>query len=842
MESFFDDDKQVVPLITCDDGKYIVCESTLEWLETLGEFGVVACAGKYRTGKSFLLNRLASAPSNVGFGVGDSVQACTKGLWLYKKALEANGKKIVLIDTEGIDALDANDTHDVRIFTLALLLSSAFIYNSVGPIDETALQTLSLMTRVTENVKFDSGEDSSIKDLAPHMPKFYWVLRDFALKLTNKDNDEISQDEYLEQALQSSADPNKNSVREAIRNSFPNRSLVTLPRPSSSVDPSAQRMEDKLMSLSRSFVHGVDNLRERLFNELNIMRAEDSIISGKMYSVLCRHYAEIVQSDSVPVIKDSWSLIASVQARDTKDALIAECIHKLSLMKPKPKDILHEEMSDLKRSILDAFMKKAMKPVDMEVKKSLEETLQQLCENASRRLEINIAEIVSKSMDKVEPMIEKEPEKLSIILNDELATFTEEHEQNSDFVKAWMDAACDRALCRWIPRSLQSLCSDRDDKIEQLRISEEQRSEDSKLFNARNEELVRSQRTKHAELEQAIDSSSHMLSVERVENLRYQTEMIVFTAELRRMENIQSTLQRNEPEITEQINRQALELQDELSNVTIEAASLKAKLANESSNHEKSKRRCIDTNERLEKAMKMQTQLETNLRSGIEKLKQEQEEAYNRQKKEYDDRVSSMTLDLTRIQSQYEKESLLKKELMTEKKRLDDKMQQDTIANEKAIMNLRDLAQTYREQSDQAQNRVLEIHKSMIDDLRIRDERSRDQQSKYLKETADLQSRISDLVSENEEFKTNVSQLKRRISDLDSIEIECKKLKTAERENDIIVTQLRAENAELRTLNAEMQQERESLRKENMSMEGELALLRAEKQLNDARASMTTNK
>ena len=96
--SFFDDEKQVVPLITCTNGNYTVCEETLSWLESLGEFGVIACAGKYRTGKSFLLNRLASADSNIGFGVGDSVQACTKGLWLYKKVFEKNEKKIMTTD------------------------------------------------------------------------------------------------------------------------------------------------------------------------------------------------------------------------------------------------------------------------------------------------------------------------------------------------------------------------------------------------------------------------------------------------------------------------------------------------------------------------------------------------------------------------------------------------------------------------------------------------------------------------------------------------------------------------------------------------------------------------
>ena len=49
-----------------------------------------------------------------------------KGPKWYKKFFPGpNSTNIVFIDTEGIDALDANDTHDVRIFTLALLLSVA---------------------------------------------------------------------------------------------------------------------------------------------------------------------------------------------------------------------------------------------------------------------------------------------------------------------------------------------------------------------------------------------------------------------------------------------------------------------------------------------------------------------------------------------------------------------------------------------------------------------------------------------------------------------------------------------------------------------------------------------
>lgn len=43
------------------------------------KIGVIAVAGKYRTGKSFLLNRiLLDKKDDCGFGVGPTINPCTK--------------------------------------------------------------------------------------------------------------------------------------------------------------------------------------------------------------------------------------------------------------------------------------------------------------------------------------------------------------------------------------------------------------------------------------------------------------------------------------------------------------------------------------------------------------------------------------------------------------------------------------------------------------------------------------------------------------------------------------------------------------------------------------------
>ena len=108
-----------------------------------GPLGVCSVAGMYRTGKSYLLNRMLLDRSN-GFGVGPTINPCTKGLWIWARPVPGTSPdgeplSVLVIDTEGLGAFDESQNHDVRIFTLAILLSSYFVYNSMGAIDENSL-------------------------------------------------------------------------------------------------------------------------------------------------------------------------------------------------------------------------------------------------------------------------------------------------------------------------------------------------------------------------------------------------------------------------------------------------------------------------------------------------------------------------------------------------------------------------------------------------------------------------------------------------------------------------------------------------------------------------------
>uniref|UniRef100_A0A8C5RA80 GB1/RHD3-type G domain-containing protein n=1 Tax=Leptobrachium leishanense TaxID=445787 RepID=A0A8C5RA80_9ANUR len=101
---------------------------------------VVAIVGKYRTGKSYLMNKLAGKRN--GFALGATIQSKTKGIWMWclphpKKP----GYTLVLLDTEGLGDVEKGDsTNDAWIFSLAVLLSSTMVFNSVGTIDQNAME------------------------------------------------------------------------------------------------------------------------------------------------------------------------------------------------------------------------------------------------------------------------------------------------------------------------------------------------------------------------------------------------------------------------------------------------------------------------------------------------------------------------------------------------------------------------------------------------------------------------------------------------------------------------------------------------------------------------------
>ena len=298
-------------LIEIDDkGKCNLNKDALSIIETIEQpISAICVAGPYRTGKSFLLNRLIGRQD--GFKIGPTVQACTKGIWMWNKPIKTNDGYTILLDTEGLGSFNRDIQIDTKIFTIAMLFSSFFIYNTLNSIDEKALDTLSLVVNLSKYIHVKAKNPNMTEDLSEFsqlFPYFLWVIRDFSLKLLTTDR------QYLENALRPAeeVDENaqkKNEIRASITNYFKERDCITLVRPLG--DETELREIDyvKYEKLRQPFREKVEQLITKVYTRCRPKSINGIPLIGRMYAQMISKYIEQINSDSVPTIMTTWDQI-----------------------------------------------------------------------------------------------------------------------------------------------------------------------------------------------------------------------------------------------------------------------------------------------------------------------------------------------------------------------------------------------------------------------------------------------------------------------------------------------------------------------------------------------------
>jgi hypothetical protein len=326
-------DARTLPFIVYNNGQYELGAEAVQMIENINEpFAVIAVVGKYRTGKSFFLNRvlLNNEGTDPGFTVGSSIQACTKGLWVYSETVMCRDKfgkefRALIIDTEGISALDADSTHDTRVFSLALLLSSYFIYNSTGAIDEEAINNLSLVVKVSDHLRLSAASEELSGGAAPdYFPSFLWIVRDFTLRLLNSEGCAITETQYLEDALRITGSPteDKNRVRECLLRFFPTRDCRTMVRPIEDERKLQELDTCPNSELRPCFMDQVIDIRKHVLSHAAPKSISGHAMSGKLFIRMCDSYTKAINRGAAPAIKNTWLLLSESQCRSAMDEAI----------------------------------------------------------------------------------------------------------------------------------------------------------------------------------------------------------------------------------------------------------------------------------------------------------------------------------------------------------------------------------------------------------------------------------------------------------------------------------------------------------------------------------------
>ena len=293
------------------------------------QIGIVSLVGKYRTGKSFLLNRvLIDKKSLKGFDVGPTIKPCTKGIWLWSSPLMITNKSSAtpfpayLIDTEGLGAYDEEINHDSKIFLIAILISSLFIYNSFGTIDEVALNNLSLILNLSKSLKLRNNsnvlnsKESDDKEMAKYFPSLLWLLRDFALKLEDSDGNVITAKQYLDNALMEqrghrASIEEKNLVRKLIKTYFVERDCFPLVRPVENENDLQNLMNLPDSKIRPEFIKQSEMLRNKIYMKIKPKTFNGKILSGPMLVDLLESVVNAINEGAIPVIENSWNYITS---------------------------------------------------------------------------------------------------------------------------------------------------------------------------------------------------------------------------------------------------------------------------------------------------------------------------------------------------------------------------------------------------------------------------------------------------------------------------------------------------------------------------------------------------
>lgn len=352
-------------LAYCDEkGKFVMDPEAVAALQLVkGPVGVVSVCGRARQGKSFILNQLLGRSS--GFQVASTHRPCTKGLWMWSMPLKRIGLdgteySLVLLDTEGIDAYDQTGTYSIQIFSLAVLLSSMFIYNQMGGIDEAALDRLSLVTEMTKHIRVRaSGGRSTASELGQFSPVFVWLLRDFYLDLT-EDNRKITPRDYLELALRpvqgGGRDVSaKNAIRESIRALFPDRECFTLVRPVND-EKDLQRLDQLPLSNFRpQFRSGLDAFTKFVLDRTRPKQLGASTMTGPILAGLTQSFLDAINSGAVPTISSSWQSVEEAECRRAFDSAVGTYNSSFDHKKHIEEDSLREAHEDAMRKAISAF-------------------------------------------------------------------------------------------------------------------------------------------------------------------------------------------------------------------------------------------------------------------------------------------------------------------------------------------------------------------------------------------------------------------------------------------------------------------------------------------------------
>ena len=323
----------------------------------------ITVCGLYRTGKSYLLNLLSGRigpstqryldPSSI-FQTSGTVSACTSGIWLWACSTSPQPDRPVflLVDCEGSGNTANTKDHDSRLFAIAMLMSSYFMYNSRGVIDETSLSSLATVAGLALST-IKPGQISQRKK-----PKLMWILRDFVLSLEDTNGNAISSSEYLDNSLRG-----RKEYKKMLSELFSSLDCTTLTSPAIEEYKLQKLVEIGWAGLRPEFQTQITSLRQKIFRDSFPKRSwsGDNDMTGKQLLVFMDVViASLNDRKEIPPITSVWKQVKLKESERAALDLLQDYHKRASLIVlPMNEDELENTLAKTRK---DVFRKLKQRP------------------------------------------------------------------------------------------------------------------------------------------------------------------------------------------------------------------------------------------------------------------------------------------------------------------------------------------------------------------------------------------------------------------------------------------------------------------------------------------------
>ena len=370
--------KQIMNLIEFRRDKLVLNEEAIKIIQNIKEdLIIVFIFGKERTGKTFLMNLLINPEDNKKSQIKfpkisnknilssqmnlNSLFDNKKGVYFWTSPLnkENSKEKILFIDTQGLNTNISENDLEYKLLTLILIISSLFIYNTIGDINSNSLNNLQLIMHLNDLINFDQKNIDKDEMISELCPKFIWTLRDFDSEKYKKINK--IRDAYLEECLNDDRFKGKNNdeinmINKSLGKYFKKRECVIMPCPVEDEKELANLRKMNLHELNSDFQNEFEVLKKKVYESSEAKSLYGKKITGPFLVNLLQLFITEINNDNIPNIDKIFLNLIKIELDISYNSAKNEFIQNLEKLKQE-NNIDIKEIYQIKYETINEYMK-----------------------------------------------------------------------------------------------------------------------------------------------------------------------------------------------------------------------------------------------------------------------------------------------------------------------------------------------------------------------------------------------------------------------------------------------------------------------------------------------------